>query len=304
MANHLPTPAPSPPPEGPPSISAEINKATRKHHTELNRLIIERLPLALPPHASDPALLGQGLATFSQTFFAFEEVWQQIEDGKHALSRYDPDRAQEYDVVSSLAFLRPIGLARSERLRKDLEYISKRTGKGVQRTGAVDKQLAQQIQEIVNKKPHVLIAYAWVMYMAIFSGGRWIRQQLTNAGPEFWTGEPAAATDEKKALMGTPALPGFSFLSFEGEQDGEDIKAEFKSRLAETEALLTENERQDVIEAAQELFDHCIRLVGDLDKSVARQRATSIVAPALLLTLLFVLVLGLYWFDNYGYLRQ
>lgn len=303
MADHLPTPTPSPPPDAThPSISAQINAVTRKQHTELNRLIIDRLPLALPPNASDPALLGQGLAAFAQIFFAFEESWQQIEDGSHPLNKYDPDRAHEYDVCSNLAFLRPNGLVRSPRLRRDLEHIAKRTKKNV-RQGAFEKKLAQQVRDTVNAKPHMLIAHAWVMYMAIFSGGRWIRQQFAGAGKEFWTGEPQTVPSEKNEKTEVQNLPGFSFLSFEGDQDGEDIKAEFKTRLAEAETMLTAEERQDVVQAAQELFEQCIGLVGELDRKVARQKVDLLALIALMLALLLVAMLGLYWFDNYGYLR-
>lgn len=301
MEMPLPTPAPSPPPEAiQPSISAEINTATRKQHTELNRLIIERLPLALPTTSHDPAVLAQGLAAFAQIFFAFEEVWQSIEDGSHALNKYDPDKAHEYDVCSTLAFLRPAGLARSERLRRDLAHLAKRTGKHVM-PGSYEKALAQRIHDTISSKPHVLLAYAWVMYMAIFSGGRWIRQQLTNAGPDFWMGELGTAVAEKQEKV---ELPGFSFLSFDGDDDGEDLKADFKARLADTEVLLTEQERQEVVDEAQELFGHCIQLVGELDRKLARRAVMPLLLPAALLTVLFVSVLGIYWFDNYGYLRR
>ncbi|TKA29158.1 hypothetical protein B0A50_03668 [Salinomyces thailandicus] len=299
----LPTPAPSPPPEPAtrPSISAEINKATRKHHTELNRLIIDRLPLALPPHTPIPDLLGQGLATFAHIFFAFEDIWQDIEDGTHRLSKYDPDQAHAYDVVSSLAFLRPMGLVRSERLRKDLEAISTRVGRDVLLKDAVGRHVEGRVREQVDRHPWLLVAYAWVMYMAIFSGGRWIRQQFANAGPEFWTGQEAAVVagilDEKKKLQ----LPGFSFLSFDSAEDGEDMKAEFKSRLADTEALLTDTERQEVVDAAQGLFEECIALVGELDLAVAKRKTASIALPAVVLTLLLLLMVWLYWFDNYVY---
>ncbi|KAI6842297.1 hypothetical protein KC340_g5575 [Hortaea werneckii] len=297
----LPTPAPSPPlkPESRPSISAEINKETRKHHTELNRLIIDRLPLGLPPQAETPHVLGQGIATFARIFFGFESVWQEIEDGKHRLSKYDPKTAHEYDIVSSLAFLRPIGLARTERLRKDLATISQRTGSYVT-TKSAGKGIETRIREQVNERPWLLVAYAWVMYMAIFSGGRWIRQQLAQAGPGFWTGTRHDAIGEKSSETKKLEIPGFTFLSFDSEQDGEEMKAEFKSRLAETEVLLTDEERQEVIEAAQGLFDDCIGLVHELDIIVAKKKIAGIILPAVVLALLLALMSLLYWADRHG----
>ncbi|GAB1733685.1 hypothetical protein NU195Hw_g381t1 [Hortaea werneckii] len=300
----LPTPAPSPPlnAESRPSISAEINKETRKHHTELNRLIIDRLPLGLPPQAATPHALGQGIATFARIFFGFESVWLEIEDGTHRLSKYDPKHAHEYDVVSSLAFLRPVGLARTERLRKDLATISQRTGSDVT-TQSGGKGIEGRIREQVTERPWLLVAYAWVMYMAIFSGGRWIRQQLAQAGPGFWTGSEQDASEEKSSETKKLEIPGFTFLSFDSEQDGEEMKAEFKSRLAETEVLLTNDERQEVIAAAQGLFDDCIGLVHELDMVVAKKKIASIVLPAVVLTLLLALMSLLYWADKHGMLR-
>lgn len=71
------------------------------------------------------------------------------------------------------------------------------------------------------------------------------------------------------------ALPGFSFLSFTGMQDGEEIKAAFKSRLAEAETLLTDEEKQDIIDVSQQLFDRSILLVNELDRAVLKHRVRS-----------------------------
>ncbi|KAF2773032.1 heme oxygenase-like protein [Teratosphaeria nubilosa] len=298
MADHLPTPTRTPPPPAITNISTEINVATRKQHTELNRLIIDRLPLGLPPHASDPALLGRGLAAFARIFFAFESVWKDIEDGKHALNRLDPSQAHKYDVVSFLSFLRPAGMSRSERLRLDLGHINQKTGIDFRPT-KYDEVLMTSIRARVNAEPHALIAHAWVMYMAIFSGGRWIRQQLSSPGPGFW---PLPPQTEKTDIEDRLHMPGFSFLSFDGTQDGEDIKADFKSRLEEAEELLTANEREEVVQAAQALFEECIDLVKDIDRRIVTQSFVPLLGIAALLAALLVMLLGFYWYDNHAYL--
>ena len=153
----------------------------------------------------------------------------------------------------------------------------------------------------LQNKPHLLIAYGWVMYMAIFSGGRWIRQQLSNAGAEFWTGELDYVHGEKHVVP-LFDLPGFSFLSFDGDKDGEDIKELFKARLAEAETLLTQLERHEVMMAAQGLFEDCTALVGILDRAVWWQEIRRKVPLALLCVVVFAALLWLYWFDNYGYM--
>ncbi|KAK3721524.1 hypothetical protein LTR37_003080 [Vermiconidia calcicola] len=263
------TPSPSPSPPIPTStLPAQINAATRKQHTLLNRLIIDRLPLALPPHASDLALLGQGLAAFSRIFLVFEEAWDALGSEDRMAGR------SETASERWLATLRPKGLRRSARLKNDMEHIAQRTGVRNFATTPAQTAMLERMRVEIQLKPHILIAYGWVMYMAIFSGGRWIRQQFADAGVEFWTAQPGSAQSEQEKVPSS-VMPGFSFLSFEGEQDGEDIKAEFKARLAEADSLSTQDQRQDVIDAAQSLFEDCIALVEILDREVLRQKVWS-----------------------------
>lgn len=284
----LPTPTTTPPPPATwKSISAEINAATRKQHARLNDLITARLPLALPPHSSNPAVLGRGLEAFAQIFIAFEEVWQDIEDGQHSLSKYDPDKAHGYDVCSYLAFLRPIGLARRERLMRDLNHIKARTHIEFP-PSKYDEALAKRVRDRVSREPHTLIAYAWVMYMAIFSGGRWVREQLGNAGPSFWIGPEQSDKAER------PSAPGYTFLFFDGDQDGEDIKLQFKDRLQEAETILSIEERQAIVSASQTLFDECICLVKDLDKRTMEEPGAVVILIALIIIMVMPLAVLLW----------
>ncbi|KAK5118996.1 hypothetical protein LTR62_000207 [Meristemomyces frigidus] len=300
MASHPPTPVATPSPGDPPSISNEINIATRKAHTELNRLIIQRLPLALPPHSHDPALLGQGLAAFAKIFFVFEAVWASLEDGKSAPDGGSIGAKRREVLHARLKTLRPVGMVRSQRLAADLKYMEKITGKDWSRHSSSELPIGHGLVA----KPHLLLAYAWVMYMAIFSGGRWIRAQLKDAGPEFWKLSTDKVVIDAKSLPNVLETPGLCFLCFDGEEDGEDIKREFKRRLVETEACLTFQERQEVVEEATHLFEHCIALVQQLDAVVLRQRALRIASVAALLGILLAGLGWLYWFDQYGYLER
>lgn len=131
------------------------------------------------------------------------------------------------------------------------------------------QEYCNHIRRTVKQKPHILVAYAWCYYMAVFSGGRWIRAQLNASGEDFWrtsTSDDDSKT-EKDAL--TPLSErGLSLWSFDGEHDGEDIKAEFKARLAEAEAFFTPDERIDVIEEAKQIFTFSASLVEELDDKV------------------------------------
>ena len=287
MSRHLFTPPPSPPPPVPtPTLPAQINAATRKQHTELNRLILDRLPLALPPQASNPLLLGRGFSAFAQLFFMFEECWKELYD---SVEGADTTLSGTHDaqVRRWLATLVPPELVRSARLKQDLGFISNRTGTNVNRPDSVEHNFdsLDHFRESIRARPHTLIAYGWVMYMAIFSGGRWIRQQLVNAGVEFWVGNDCPMEVDNAMLQGFD-MPGFSFLSFDEEDDGEDLKALFKARLAEAETLLLPQERQDIIIAAQNTFGYCISQVKYLDLALWMER----VGVTILMVLIGVVV--------------
>ncbi|RDW88505.1 hypothetical protein BP6252_00537 [Coleophoma cylindrospora] len=156
----------------------------------------------------------------------------------------------------------------------------------------------------VEKNPHVLLAYGWVLYMAIFSGGRYIRAALQDAGgPEggFWAREsspikPCSATvqsvhtrpqsgpsqsntsrlstrtqshseDREKQQSESAARNAASlqFFNFSGDEDGEDIKRDFKKRMIEADSLLTPGEKEDIITEAQHIFGFMIDMVDELD---------------------------------------
>ncbi|KAF2733864.1 heme oxygenase-like protein [Polyplosphaeria fusca] len=270
----------------PTTLPGEINAATRTLHTTLNRLITTRLPLALPPHAPTPDLYTTGLLHFSHIILTFESLWTELLSTHHSPSSTAPPTSpllsfllvNPYDsptpfsttpaphITSFLATLRPAALPRSHRLKRDLATLL-----DVHDTD-LDVLLAQypspgvaefcaHIRAEVAVKPHVLVAYAWCFYMAVFSGGRWIRAQLAAAPSEFWRSGTAVAPPELSEK-------GLAFWHFGGEKDGEDVKAVFRERLEGIEGLFTDEERVDVIEEAKGIFERCVGLVEELDRVV------------------------------------
>jgi len=232
---------------------------------------------------------------------AFEFAWHEITHPElFPYSRSSKRSQHEAEVLRLLTDLRPGGLERMPRITRDMERMESVTGVDYDEAGVPTRVIIEAIQQ----KPHIAVAYAWVMYMAVFSGGRWIRQQFANAGPEFWTGQSETARAEKDGIPQAPELPGFSFLSFDGDADGEDIKAEFKSRLAVADTLLTQQEKQDVIETADGLFELCIELVGELDRRIWWSKLYRFVPTILTLIVLLFGLLVLYWVDNFGYLHH
>lgn len=130
-------------------------------------------------------------------------------------------------------------------------------------------EFCTHIRRRVGQKPHVLVAYAWCFYMAVFSGGRWIRSELLGAGPDFWTAGTASsgevAETKEPVRLGER---GLSFWSFPGGHDGLDIKEAFKARLLAAETLLTTDERIDIIEEAKTIFTLSTSLVQELDEKL------------------------------------
>ncbi|KAL1649150.1 hypothetical protein SLS58_001723 [Diplodia intermedia] len=288
-----------------PLLSTEINTATRSLHTKLNRLITARLPLALPPHANSPRLYAFGLLHFAHVYLTFESAWHDLtqppthnnpalssllEDPWISVSTppststtttatatpdsppHTPAAADHTATLAFLATLLPAGLPRSRRLRRDLSALlglrpvelDVRLATGGYPGGGAVAAYAAHIRRAAGARPHVLVAYAWVMYMAVFAGGRWIRGQLAGGGGrEFWEGGDDGARGIDFDTLGDR---GLAFFSFDGGCDGEDVKAAFKARLAEAEALFDEAQRADVVEEAGRIFEWSIALVEELDE--------------------------------------
>ncbi|KAK7905651.1 hypothetical protein LTR67_000374 [Exophiala xenobiotica] len=137
-------------------------------------------------------------------------------------------------------------------------------------SGSLDNRstvFASRITAALSARPYVLLAYAWAMYLALFNGGRWIRRQLVSAGSNFWKGD---------------AFP-LSFWDFgngsgENEED-EALKLRFKDSLLAASSLLTEAEKEDVIEEAKRLFDMCSEMVLFLDEAVADAGCSKLDSP-------------------------
>lgn len=269
------------------------NKGERTLHTNLNRLITTRLPLALPPFAEDPSLYTSGLLHFAHIYLTFESLWADLLPPSSAGPPSSPPTSPllsfllvnpysepelfssppSPQVIAFLQTLRPKGLARAGRLKKDLEYL---TGLHptdfevllAQYPGDKVAEFCTHIRRRVGNKPHVLVAYAWCFYMAVFSGGRWIRGELLKAEKNFWTigtASEASKAGESEVPLGEK---GLSFWSFPGRHDGVDIKEAFKERLLAAETLLTTDERIDIIEEAKTIFELSAALVHELDEKL------------------------------------
>ena len=263
-------------------------------------MITTCLPLALPPHSADSSTYLTGILHIAPIYLQFESSWdvllQELQPSDNVAGSTPSEttfeeylRTHQRQITQSVLLpLRVPGLQRSERLCADIQSLTGYTDKLVSAALASSgrlpslKAFTDHIQASTVRNPHVLLAYAWVMYMAIFSGGRYLRASLQDAGEGFWTGETANLSTEgsgpadqaahedtpkKYGRRGDPnnVMPGLSFFHFPGEEDGEDIKLEFKRRYAELEVLLSDAERDDVVREAHIIFESMGAIVKELD---------------------------------------
>ncbi len=154
-------------------------------------------------------------------------------------------------------------MERAGRLRRDLEGLCGGSLDDIGEAAVRLKGLTRHISSAAEMKPHLLLAYTWLLYMALFSGGRYIRARLREAGTQFWMG----AESEK----GGNVDEFLSFWTFEGQEDGEDIKADFKQRFAEMEGYLTGQEREEVVQEAKYIMDTMIEVVKEIAETVERE---------------------------------
>ena len=159
-------------------------------------------------------------------------------------------------------------LERAGRLRRDLSHLTCGDSSSHDTAGPRLKGLTQHISSSTSRKPHLLLAYTWLLYMALFSGGRYIRARLREAGREFWT-----STSREKEKGGDIDIDkaSLSFWNFDGEADGEDVKAEFKQRVAEIEGWLTGEEREEVVREAVFIMESLMGVVEEIAETVGRE---------------------------------
>ncbi|KAI1266502.1 heme oxygenase-like protein [Xylariaceae sp. FL1019] len=271
------------------TLGDSINAATRPVHTKLNKLIISRLPLALPPHAKDPYQYVSGLLHIASIYTCFEAVWREFIDSpeardgketihephKHSVAAGDSDHDRLRSILTGLHFE---DLQRSQTLRKDLTSLthwSLPTLKDQLARTAESPVLEKFLGHIISstqKSPHILIAYGWVLYMALFAGGRFIRAALEDTSPDFWKTRFSHRTAHH-VLPLCPLGPDsctaprpFSFYHFNAKTaNGDDLKQAFKKRLLESESLLTDSERSDIVREAINIFDFMLQIVSELD---------------------------------------
>ena len=138
--------------------------------------------------------------------------------------------------------------------------------------------LLARIKSTTHKKPYLLLAYTHTFYLAIFSGGRHIRAELRNAAIEesgFFNVGICASDDTAFLGTDTDAVDeALTFWTFDsGTNDGETIKADFKRRFHAAAALLSADQKKEVIAEARWIMENLEGLVQGIATSAKRSQA-------------------------------
>ena len=226
----------------------------------------------MPPNSQSPDTYATGLQRIAPIYLSFESIWAEIGD----FQPLEASQAIDHRVFSALKHLYMPDMLRSQNLRSDLSCLLHKPFDEVddvleRMEGLQLHRFLQHIDQACTLKPHTLIAYAWVMYMALFNGGRWIRAQLLAAKTSSWH-LPVLESDFESAKADQSL--GLAFWHFSGEKDGEDIKNEFKARINDVERLLSAEQKQDIVDEALSIFRYLVLLVGELDEIVAANAKT------------------------------
>ncbi|KAG6037153.1 hypothetical protein E4U19_002626 [Claviceps sp. Clav32 group G5] len=252
-------------------LAESITLATRPIHAKLNKLIIARLPLALPPLATNSLAYASGLMHIAPIYSTFETEWSDI------LHESDPSKVSP-EVLKALDSLRLPGLMRADRLEADIQSMMGWTQAGtreqldrVSETGHLE-EFVSHIRRAINSKPHVLLAYSYILFMALFAGGRYMRATLESAGEDFWQRVPSNPDSQQENETSSTEKCGMPlrFFHFDTPLDGEDLRRDFKQRLADADMSLSYQEKHDIVQEAICIFENLLLLVAQLDDVAAR----------------------------------
>lgn len=306
------------PPEGnSQSLAHQISVGIASSHTKINRLILDRMPRAVPPHTDNPSTYITGLLHIGAVYIAFESLWQNIL-GIHSdiapipyTYPFSNDPSQHDETPRITERTRHIlktaywsDMLRAARIKSDIRTM---TGwpnhvvddqiRSVGTSGRLGK-FTLHIRAAVTAKPHLLLAYAYSLYLALLSGGSYIRTELMYLKSDFWHETPTPIRPNMVECKPSPSslrdkhhstfeydssshglarhdpkikIP-LEFLDFDpplGEnprQQTKNLKAEFKKRFAEAEQSLAEPERSDIVRESATIFFDLECVVGQLDR--------------------------------------
>ncbi|KAL5090963.1 hypothetical protein Trisim1_003927 [Trichoderma cf. simile WF8] len=282
----------------PKPLAFEMVAATRELHTRINRLVVSRLPLALPPQAPDAGPYISGLLHLLPVYMTFEKLWEDIiPDTLPTEAALDDERPKISERMHTiLKELRIPQLFRSNILRADIKSMTGWSDDTLDNQIDVIKRKGKlcafisHIKQIIPDEPHTLIAYSYNLFMALFAGGRFIRASFEKAGDEFWETiprpiKPTMEPCRPKSTATSPLEPThdltdtsrhsqtpLQFWRFNTAEDGEDLKRDYKEVLLKWEGELSPWEREDIVRESVIILENIESIVNHLDSMFAEEQ--------------------------------
>jgi heme oxygenase len=190
-------------------------------------------------------LYREGIHAFYYPFRTFEKEWASLLSQSSSLGPH---------IYTALQGLSDPRLFRTAAISADLAYLYSGDGSSIRfdpiapPTTPCRIAYIQHIEEVVRKKPHVLIAYAHNFYMALFAGGKILAKRILAAKEFFPVVVPAGSYEEAQMF----SMNMYSFPVEKGRE--EELRAKFKTAMEALEGNLSEEEKTG-------LFISCSRLL-------------------------------------------
>ncbi|KAH3673042.1 hypothetical protein WICPIJ_009928 [Wickerhamomyces pijperi] len=225
------------------ALANRINSATRSAHNKIDRSVSTKFVVAL----RDGKIYRQGLQ-------AFYHVFKNAEIEINRLMN-DKESGKAGEILRE--FWNPT-FARTEALEKDLLYFYNNQREKFENPIREEQiEFAQHIHQVCQEKPHLILAYCHVMYLALFAGGRLMKSSLSKATGIFPTLPGQTIEDVSKN--------GTHLFKFDCDDD-ESLRLSYKRdyELA-TRLKLTELEKLEIIEESKYIFDQNFKMIEELE---------------------------------------
>ncbi|KAK9474353.1 uncharacterized protein V1510DRAFT_412013 [Dipodascopsis tothii] len=249
------------------SLGNRINWATRKQHSRINALINLKMVFAL----RNARTYRKGIQAFYHVFNTFEQCW-------------DEEKAKDTPMAAILREVWQPAMARTVPLERDLMFYYGDRSKFESPVLPAQVDFVAHIRKRVADKPHLLLAYGHVMYLALFAGGRILRSKLAMSAGLFPHVE--GMTAEEVMLQGT------NLFRFEVD-DEEALRLSFKKTFElQTRNALSEQQKREIIEESLEIFRRNTEMVSEIER-VWRARLVASTTYVVLYRLSIAALVGL-----------
>lgn len=226
------------------ALGNRINMNTRHEHDAVNKTVTLKFAIAL----RDGRIYRQGIQAFYHVFKNVEILINQ-ELSQNPKSKTGLLLSEFWDKR----------ISRTEALTKDLLYFYNNDPKKFEnpiREEQID--FVEHIYKVHKEKPHVLLAYCHVMYLALFAGGRVMKSSIAKSAGLF--PQVDGQTTEEVSKYGT------NLYQFDVEDD-QILRYSYKKEFElATRQGLTEEEKLDIIEESKEIYRRNASMVRGIER--------------------------------------